>query len=58
MGEVEWADTDIPERDITRECCKTQWKSPVKVIDGQTILEKPCPECGWNYTTNFTIKDK
>ena len=53
MGEVEWADTDNPELDITCESCKTKWKSPVKVIDGKTILEKPCPTCGWNYTTIF-----
>jgi hypothetical protein len=58
MGEVRWADTDNPERDITCGSCETKWKSPVKVIDGKTILEKPCPKCGWNYTTNFTIEDK
>ena len=58
MGEVEWADTDLPEQYITCKCCETKWKSPVKVIDGQTILEKPCPKCGWNYTTNFTIEGK
>lgn len=53
MGEVEWADTDLPERDNVCECCKTQWKSSVKVIDGQNILEKPCPKCGWNYKVKF-----
>jgi hypothetical protein len=58
MGEVEWANTDIPERDITCGCCETKWKSPVKVINGKTVVKKPCPKCGWNYTTNFTVKDK
>jgi hypothetical protein len=58
MGEVEWADTDNPERDITCGCCDTKWKSPVKVVNGKTILEKPCPKCGWNYTTDFAIDDK
>ena len=53
MGEVKWADTDNPELDITCENCKTKWKSPVKVIDGKTVLEKPCPKCGWNFKAQF-----
>lgn len=58
MGEVEWADTDNPELDITCGGCEAKWKSAVKVIEGKTVLKKPCPECGWNYTTDFTIIDK
>ena len=53
MGEVKWADTDNPELNITCENCKTKWKSPVKVIDGKTVLEKPCPKCGWNFKAVF-----
>jgi len=57
MREVEWADTDLPEQDITCKFCETKWKSPIKVIKGETILRKPCPTCGWNYTTDFSTKD-
>ena len=58
MGETEWASTDKPELEVSCKNCKTKWKSPVKLIDGKTVLKKPCPECGWNYTAEFTIKDE
>jgi len=58
MGEVEWANTDLPEQYAICKHCDTKWKSLAKVIDGKTILKKPCPKCGWNYTTNFTLEDK
>ena len=51
MGEAEWTDTDKSELEITCNTCETKWKSSVKVIDGKTVVEKPCPTCGWNYTT-------
>ena len=53
MGEVEWANTDKSELEVKCKNCKTNWKSPVKIVDGKIILKKPCPECGWNYTTDF-----
>jgi hypothetical protein len=46
MGEADWADTDINEIDITCGDCEAKWKSPTKIIDGKTVLKKPCPRCG------------
>ncbi len=59
MGEVEWANTDKSELEITCNTCETKWKSPVKVINGKTVdVKTSLMKEGWKISDLHLLAHK